>query len=240
MDWAERRSRLLEPGIPAKQRAIADAAGNEMDGYFAPIIDARRADPRDDIISALASAEEDGDRLTRREVLAVLRFLITAGITTTTDLVGTGTLCLLRNPDQLQRLRDDPGLLPGAIEEMARFEPPLCNTIRCAVRDCEVNGVPVGRQQMVSVSIGAANRDPSAFKNPDRFDVGRRESRSLSFGRGVHSCVGMQLANLQVRIAFEMLLERFGSMRLLTERPPWFEGFVLRGLKSLPVSAGPA
>ena len=240
VDWAERRSRLLEPGIPSEQRVMGGAAGKELDEYLAPIIDARRASPRDDMISELASAEEDGDRLARREVLAALRLLITAGIVTTADLLGTGMLTLLRNPDQLRRLGDDPGLLPGAVEEMARFEPPLFTAIRCAVRDCEVNGIPVKRHQRVFASIGAANRDPEAFSDPDRFDVGRREGRSLAFGRGVHGCIGAHLARLQNRIVFEMLLERFGSMRILTDRPAWYEGFAFRGLKSLPVSARPA
>ena len=238
--WSAQRARLLEPTIGAREREVAAEAGEAFNDYFRPIIQARRAAPEDDIVSALAQAEEEGDVLTERELLNMLRLLLIAGNETTTNLIGNGMLALLRNPGELERLRADPGLIPAAVEELLRFDSPVQTDFRGALEDCEVNGAPLRRGENVFLLIGSANRDPAMFEEPDRLDVGRSETSHISFGRGIHHCLGAPLARLEGRIFFEVLLERFASMRLLAERPPYRGGVVLRGLESLPVAAVPA
>ena len=238
--WSDQRARILEPTLTAGERETAEAAMRALDDYLMPIIGARRADPRDDVISALAQAEEEGDRLTEREVLIMLRLLLVAGNETTTNLIGNGMLALLRHPDQLAALRDDPALIPSAVEELLRFDSPVQVDVRYALDDCDVNGFALRRGDGVVMLLGAANRDPDRFPAPDRLDVGRREQNHLAFGRGIHHCLGAPLARLEGRVVLETLIERFGSLRLLDPRPAFRNSVVLRGLHALPVSAVPA
>ena len=233
--WSAQRARLLEPTVSRRERAIAQGAQQEFDAYFRAIIAMRRNEPRDDIISALALAEDGGERLSEREMLNILRLLLIAGNETTTNLIGNGMLALLRNPDQLARLRGDPDLMPGAIEELLRFDSPAQTTFRRVRFDCAVNGFEVRARDNVAVLVGAANRDPDVFAEPDRLDVGRAHCPHLSLGRGIHYCLGAPLARLEGRIAFEMLLERFARIDLLGPRPRFRSGIVSRGLESLTV-----
>ena len=233
--WSNRRARQLEPTISAQEREVAAAAAEALDAYFRPIIKQRRASPQDDIVSALAHAEEQGDTLTEREMLGMLRLLLVAGNETTTNLIGNGMLALLQHPDQFAKLRDDPSTIPVAVEELLRFDSPVQTDFRYALADCEVNGFPVRRGQNIVLLLGAANRDPEVFEDPDRLDVGRREGNHLSFGRGIHHCLGAPLARLEGRIVLEVLLERFSSLRLLADRPQFRDSIVLRGLRSLPL-----
>ena len=233
--WSNRRARLLEPTISDREREVASTAAEALDAYFRPIIKERRAAPQDDIVSALAHVEEQGDTLTEREMLTMLRLLLVAGNETTTNLIGNGLLALLQHPDQFAKLRDDPSTIPAAVEELLRFDSPVQTDFRYALADCEVNGFPVRRGQNIVLLLGSANRDPEVFEDPDRLDIGRREGNHLSFGRGIHHCLGAPLARLEGRIVLEVLLERFSSLRLLTDRPQFRDSIVLRGLRSLPV-----
>ena len=233
--WSAQRARLLEPTIGRREREAGAAASRAFDAYFRSIVEARRAEPRDDILSALVQAEDEGERLTERETLNMLRLLLIAGNETTANLIGNGTLALLRNPEQLRRLRDDPGLIPAAVEELIRFDSPVQTDFRRVLADCEVNGFPVRKRDNIVVLLGAANRDPEMFENPDRLDVGRDQRSHLSFGRGIHHCLGAPLARLEGRIVLEMLLERFSEIGLLTARPRFHRTIVLRGLESLPL-----
>ena len=217
--WSMQRARLLEPTVSPREREIAQIASSGFDAYFRKIIAARRTEPRDDILSALVQAQDEGNRLTERETLNMLRLLLIAGNETTTNLVGNGMLALLRNPDQLRRLRRDPSLIPNAVEELLRYDSPTQATFRRALADCEVNGFEVRKRDNVVVLVGAANRDPDAFENPDRLDVGRAKCPHLTLGRGIHHCLGAPLARLEGRIVFETLLERFPEISLLDERP---------------------
>ena len=238
--WSDQRARILEPTLTPAERETAESAMRALDAYLEPIISERKADPQDDIISALAQAEEEGDRLTEREVLVMLRLLLVAGNETTTNLIGNGMLALLRHPDQMAVLRDDPGLIPSAVEELLRFDSPVQVDMRSALDDCDVNGFPVRRGDSVVMLLGAANRDPDRFEAPDRLDVRRGDQNHLAFGRGIHHCLGAPLARLEGRVVLEALIERYGSMRLLEDRPPFRSSVVLRGLLSLPVAAVPA
>ena len=233
--WSDQRARVLEPAIDPRERAVAETASRALDAYFRPIIKERRAAPQDDIVSALAQAEDEGDRLTERETLNMLRLLLIAGNETTTNLIGNGMLALLRHPDQLQRLREDPGLIPSAVDELLRFDSPVQADFRRALADCEVNGFAVRQRENVVVLLGAANRDPDVFEDPDRLDVGRNDRAHLSFGRGIHHCLGAPLARLEGRIVLETLLERFSQIGLLSERPRFRNSIVLRGLDSLAI-----
>ena len=233
--WSDQRARTLEPSIDARERALADAANKSLNDYFRPIIEERRADPKDDIVSALAQAEEEGDRLTELEMLNMLRLLLIAGNETTTNLIGNGVLALLRHPDQLQRLRDDPSLIPLAVDELLRFDSPVQTDFRRALEDCEVNGFPLKKRDNIVLMLGAANRDPDVFDDPNRLDVGRGDRSHLSFGRGIHHCIGAPLARLEGRVVLEMLLERFSQISLRDEQPRFRNSIVLRGLESLPV-----
>ena len=233
--WSAQRARLLEPTISRRERRAGGAASRAFDAYFRPIIEERRAEPRDDIVSALVRAQDEGTQLSERETLNMLRLLLVAGNETTANLIGNGVLALLRHPEQLQRLREDPSLIPRAVEELLRFDAPAQADFRRVLADCEVSGYPLRKRDNVLLLLGAANRDPEVFEHPDQLDVGRDQGSHLSFGSGIHHCLGAPLARLEGRIVLEMLLDRFKSMSLLGDRPQFRRGLLLRGLRSLPV-----
>ena len=238
-EWSDQRARILEPTVSGRELQIAQQASRSLDAYFRTIIEARRVEPRDDIISALVHVEEAGDRLTEREMLGMLRLLLVAGNETTTNLIGNGMLALLRHPEQMRALRDDPGLIPMAVEELLRFDSPVQATLRLVLEDCEVNGFALRRGDNAVLLNGAANHDPAVFDDPDRLDVRRGEVNHVAFGRGIHYCLGAPLARLEGRIAVEVLLERYPALRLLSDRPAFRSSIVLRGLDALPVAAAP-
>jgi hypothetical protein len=213
----------------------ARRASDELSGYLATIAEERRSEPRDDLLSALLRAEEAGDQLTRKEVLSTCLLLLVAGNETTTNLIGSGVLALLRHPDQHARLREDPALLPNAVEEMLRFDGPVQLTSRFPLEDVAWPGGRVFRKgQQVLLGIAAANRDPEANPHPERFDVTRAEVRHLAFGQGVHFCLGAALARLEARHAIGALVRRFPGLRL-AEAPVWGDNTILRGPRALPV-----
>ena len=237
--WSDQRARTLEPTITKREREIAVEAGNALTTYFLGIIHERRTHPRDDLISALVAVGEAGDKLTEHEMVVMLRLLLVAGNETTTNLIGNGMLALLQHPDQLQLLRQQPGLMPSALEELLRYDAPVQTDIRTALEDMELGGKRIHKGQGVLLLIGSANRDPEIYSEPDRLDLTRHQTSHLAFGRGIHHCLGAPLARLEGRVAFEMLLERFEDIRLLTARPPFKDHVVLRGLEALPTAARP-
>jgi cytochrome P450 len=223
-----------EPGETIGERAQRSLF--ELAVYLNAVVAQRRAAPREDLISLLIAAEEKGDVLSTEELLANLVLLLLAGHETTTNLIGNGLLALLRHPDQLQRLRDDPALIPTAVEELLRFDSPVQGTRRITTAAVEIGGrrIPAGRP--VVVLLGAANRDPAQFPDPDRLDLGRRDNRHLSFGQGIHYCLGAPLARLEGQIAFSTVLRRLPRLELATDRLVWRDNPVLRGLTALPVT----
>jgi cytochrome P450 len=237
--WSNQRARTLEPTITTRERDIAAEAGKALTAYFLGIINERRANPRDDLISALVAVEEGGDKLTEDEMVVMLRLLLVAGNETTTNLIGNGLLALLRHPEQLQLLRRQPDLMPSAIEELLRYDAPVQTDIRTALEDMELGGKLIRKGQGVLLLIGSANRDPEVYSEPDRLDLTRHETSHIAFGRGIHQCIGAPLARLEGRIAFAMLLERFEDIHLLTDRPQFKDHVVLRGLETLPTGARP-
>jgi len=237
--WSDRRARALEPTITPREIQEANRAAHEIDDYFRGVIKARRREPRDDLISTLVATEDADDTLTQDELLVMLRLLLIAGNETTTNLIGNGMLALLRHPDQLQKLRAHPDLIDTAVEEMLRYDTTVQVDFRSALEDVEIGGQRITRGQGIMLLLGAANHDPEVFHAPEQFDITRRAASHLSFGRGVHHCLGAPLARAEARLAFTGLLERFSDIRLLTEHPPFKDNVVLRGLKSLPIGATP-
>jgi cytochrome P450 len=208
----------------------------ELRAYFAGIVAQRRVEPRDDLISALVKAQEEGDRLNEAELLANAVLLLNAGHETTTNLIGNGMLALLRHPDQLRRLREDPTLIPTAVEELLRYDSPVQFTSRVLKADLSLGGKQLRAGQTALLLLGAANRDPAQFPDPDRLDVGRADNKHLAFGLGSHFCLGAPLARLEGRIVFETLLRRLPGLRLAQPAPVYRPNFNLRGLEALEVA----
>jgi cytochrome P450 len=212
-------------------------ASAELVEYLTTIVEERRRSPREDLISALVQAEDGGSRLTREELLAFTIVLLIAGHETTINLIDNGMLGLLGAPDQYELLRDDRSLVPAAVEEFLRHDSPVQGLIRVATRDVEVGEKQIRGGDALLVLIGAANRDPARFADPDRLDIRREDNRHLSFGLGPHFCLGAPLARLEAHVAFGALLERFPGLELAGQ-PERGGTFVLRGLSRLPVQAG--
>src|SRR5262245_19915024 len=235
--WSDRRARVLEPTITPREIQEANRAAYELDDYFRGVIQARRFAPRDDLISRLVATEEAGDKLTQDELLVMLRLLLIAGNETTTNLIGNGMLALLRHPEQLQALQQNPALIPTAIEELLRYDTPVQLDGRTALEDMQIKGRSIVKGQGIVLLLGSANRDPEVFTHPEQLDITRNEASHIAFGRGIHHCLGAPLARLEGRIAFEALFERFTDLRLLTAQPQFKDNVVLRGLKALPIGA---
>ncbi|MBR0842297.1 cytochrome P450 [Bradyrhizobium liaoningense] len=232
--------RLLDP-VPLSPEEISQGnAGNLMaQMYFQQLFELRRRNPGDDLITQLVQAEEDGSKLTNEELTANIILLFGAGHETTVNLIGNGLLALHRNPDQLALLKARPELMAGAIEEFLRYDSSVQMTGRVALEDIDdLGGVKIPKGEAVLCLLGSANRDPAVYPDrPDRLDVTRPNVKPLSFGGGIHFCLGAQLARIEAEIAIATLLRRLPDLRLDDiENPEWRATFVLRGLKRLPAS----
>lgn len=208
----------------------------EMCSYFRAAVQEHRQHLGNDLICALLNAELDGDSLTEEEVVANSIMLMTGGQETTTNLIGNGTLTLLRHPDQLENLRADPSLIPSAIEELLRYESPIQYTSRLAADDVQMGGKTIRKGQAVIAIMGAGNRDPERFPDPDRLDIRRQDNRHLAFAWGAHFCFGAPLARLEGQIAFETMLHRMPNLSLEPGPVTWRENLGFRGLTRLLVT----
>ncbi len=222
----------------AAGRDRAESASQKILGYLAEVIADRRREPRDDLISAMIEAQEEREVLSDGELLATANLLLLAGHETTTNLIGNGTLALLREPEQLERLRAEPELVESAVEELLRFDSPVQATTRVATEDVEIGDQVVPAGALVLVSIGAANRDPERFEAPDDLDLARDPNPHLAFGFATHFCLGAPLARLEAQVAFSALTQRFPDLALLDDAPAYRENPVLRGIRQLRVSTG--
>jgi cytochrome P450 len=217
------------------------AAGTAMYHYFNDLIAAKRRSPADDLISALVDARDSGDVLDERDLLAMLFLLLVAGHETTANLIATGTLALLTNPAEFARLRSQPELLPGAVEELLRYSNPLNHaTERFTLEPTEIAGVTIPARSWVLCVTSSANRDPGRFADPDRLDVGRDAGGHVAFGHGIHYCLGAPLARLEGEIAFGALLARFPDLSLAVDPATlrWRPSSLIHGLENLPVRLG--
>jgi cytochrome P450 len=225
---------MLPPDSEVGQRSVAGRRA--LAEYFRELIAARRASPRDDMLSALIAAEEAGDKLNEDELLATCILLLVAGHETTVNLIGNGTLALLRHPAELRRLRDDPGIIGTAVEELLRFDGPVQRTARIPSEDIVIGGRTIPKGEMVMPFLGAADRDAAQFPDPHRLDLTRADNRHIAFGMGIHFCLGAPLARMEGQIAINTLLRRLPKLALATDTPQFRQSLTLRGLQSLPVS----
>jgi cytochrome P450 len=218
---------------------VIERAGHvtlQFHDYLRNLLHQRRKAPKDDLISGLMAAEEQGDRLSEDELLGMCVFLLLAGHDTTLSLVGNAILSLVHHPDQLELLKHDPARISMAVEEFLRYESPVQMTFRLALVDMEIEGRRIEKGQYVCIALGAANRDPDQFPDPDRLDIARHENRHLAFGGGIHFCPGAPLGQMEAQIAINTLLRRMPNLRLDTDQPEWRRMVVFRGLKRLPLS----
>ena len=232
--WAATIAPTLDPIATEEQIAAAEAAMRGWDAYTRELMAERRRKPGHALLDDMLAVEEDGTRLTSDEIAANMTFLFLAGHETTTNLIGNGLLALLRHQDQLAALREDPGLVKNAIEEVLRFDSPVQFTARVAVETTQVEGIEVKAEHPIMLALGAANHDERRFDAADTLDVRRRDVKPLSFGGGIHYCVGAALARAEAKAAFERLVARTGQLAL-AERPEWRPGINLRALTRLPI-----
>jgi len=235
--WSSDIARSLDAiGLLADPEIVARgvAARRNLTDYFRRLLPERRKHPQVDLLSLLIAVEEQGDKLNEGELLAMCLLLFIAGHETTVNLIGNGTLALLEHPDQMAKLRDDPTLIASAIEELLRYDSPVQWTARITNADVEVGGRTIPSGSMVIAAIGAANRDPRHFQDPDRLDIVRADNRHVSFGFGIHYCLGAPLARVEGQIALGTLLRRMPDLALQTgATTEWRKSSALRGLQTL-------
>jgi cytochrome P450 len=228
--------RILEP-VPMTREEMDQANMNTRlaGAYFDQLCNLRRKEPKDDLTTELVRAEEAGDKLTSEELQANIGLLFGAGHETTTNLIGNGLLALHRSPTEWERIKKDPSLIPNMIEELLRYDSSVQLTGRVTNADVEVGGVTIPAKESVVILLGAANRDPAQYADPDRLDVARQNVRPLSFGGGIHFCLGAQLARLEGELVFAALVRRMPNLELPEkDKPAWRRSFTLRGLTKLP------
>jgi cytochrome P450 len=233
--WSADLVQLLDPLQASGGTTTVRRATHEIFDYFEGVLAERRREPRDDLLSAMIAAEEDGQHLETLDLLALSALLLVAGHETTSNLIGNAVLALLRNPDERKRLTDDPNLIGTAVDEFLRFDGPVLFTDRAARSDSEIHGRRIRKNQLVGLVLSAANRDPARFADPDRLDVGRTDNPHLAFGHGNHFCLGSQLAKLETELAVGSLLRRFPDFTGDPEPTGWRRSMILRGPVSVPL-----
>jgi len=230
----------LEPTLTPDMLERGNRAVNEFLDYLKTLVDERRRKPGDyetDVLTRLIQGEKDGERLSEKELYHQCIFLLNAGHETTTNLIGNGMWLLLTHPEALARLRIDPGLVPSAIEEMLRYEGPIQLNNRRLTAPMELGGKTLSEGTSITIAIGAANRDPAQFPDPDRFDIARKPNRHVAFGQGDHACSGMNVARMEGRVAFSRLLARLPKIELAGE-PERDRRIRFRGFRNLPIRVG--
>jgi len=230
---------VLELVVTPEALSAATAANATLERYFADLVAERRARPQDDLLTRLIQAEDEGDQLSEPELVSTAILLFAAGFETTTNLIGNAVLGLLRHPDQLDRLRADRSLVKPAVEEILRYDSPVQIAVRTAYEDMDVGGRRMEAGSTVLALLGAANRDPARYTDPDRLDIGRSEGAPISFGSGIHFCLGAALARLEGQVVLDRLLDRFRTIELVGGDPVHRDSLTLRGLVALPVRFTP-
>ncbi len=225
----------FDPFASEEKKKKAELAFNQLRAYLETTVAERRANPKDDLITALIQAEDEGSFFNDKEVVSMISLLLAAGNVTTTDLLGNGMKNLLSNPDQVQLLRDDPSLLVNTVEEMLRYEGPVTFSGRITVDEREIAGCPMHAGQSITVSLGAANYDPRLHKDPHKFDITREDIDHVAFGGGRRYCLGAPLARLEAQIGVKTLLNRFPNLRLPAQELQWKTVPGFRGLETLTV-----
>ncbi|MDT0343566.1 cytochrome P450 [Streptomyces litchfieldiae] len=234
--WSNSIVKMYEYGLPPEGAAVAERAAGEFVDYLRALAAARSREPGDDLISDLVAVRDGTDRLSDDELVGTAVLLLMAGHEATVNVIGNGVLALLRHREQWDRLVADPALLPTAVEELIRFDAPLQLFERTATEATSVAGHELAAGDRIAALLGAAARDPAVFDEPDRLDIGRSPNPHLGFGAGIHYCVGAPLARVEIAAALEALVTRLPGLRL-AEEPVRRDEFVIRGLRTLPVTA---
>lgn len=232
-EWSEASILGLNPLRTPEQTQRMEWGSNNLADYFAELMAARRVQPQDDLISDLVALQAQGAPLSDEEVRSNLSALLIGGNLTTTDLIGNGVWLLLRHPEELAKLKADPGLAGAAIEEILRYESPVGITNRVISDEREVGGCPMHTHHSVITSLHAANRDPEVFDDPDRFDITRKHVPHVAFGGGAHICIGAPLARIEAKQALTRLFERFPDLHLAGDEPTWRALPFFRGMEAL-------
>ncbi|MGW3566484.1 cytochrome P450 [Streptomyces sp. NPDC000941] len=233
--WTEQISRVIDPSITAEDAVEMNAAEVEFREYVAGHLKERRSAPRDDILSLLLHAEVDGGRLTEEEIIANVQFLFVAGHETTVNLIGNGLLALLRHPDQLRMLRDNPEIITDSIDEITRYDPPVQIVSRLLTEDVPLAEVTLPAGAKVMLLFGAAGRDPERYPDPDRLDLTRTGVKTLAFSGGPHYCIGAALGKLETSMVLTELLRRYSTIELTGDDLVWRPNVSFRGLRELPL-----
>lgn len=229
--WSLGCMQALNPFRTEEQTALYEESTTTLADYLAVEVEKRRGNDAEDLISRMARAEEEGDTLTTADIVLLIRLLLIAGNSTTTDMIGSGVVKLLQNPEQLAKLKANPSLIDNALDEILRVEPPVAQALRTAPEDMDVNGVHVAKGETVHLSLFGAHYDPALNPDPQKFDIERQNIQHFAFGGGAHFCLGAQLGKVQGRIALPMLFERFPNLALAPDKPvlhkvaPAFNGY---------------
>jgi cytochrome P450 len=235
-DWSEGVILGLNPMRSPEENAYMMASGEKLDAYFTELMDARRIEPKDDLISDMVQAQANGGDFDDDELRTNLQALLVGGNLTTTDLIGNGVWLFLQHPEQLEALKQKPELAANAVEEVLRYEAPVQATSRIVSEDREVAGCPMKKSQPVFMSLAAANRDPSKFENPEAFDITTKRASHISFGGGAHICIGAPLARIEARRVYQKLFERYPNMTLPDQELVWRSLPFFRGIETLEVA----
>jgi cytochrome P450 len=234
--WTGAVHSVLAPVAQPQRMPAANDAASEFMTYIRALVAKRRAAPGDDLLTALIAAEEGGERLTEEELVATVLFMFTAGHATTRDLVGSGLLAFMNNRDQWESLVSDPSLAPSAVEECLRYYPSVQLTPRRALQETMFAGTAIAAGEPLLVSIAASNRDPRRFPDPDRFDIRRADNEHLTFGGGIHYCLGAMLARAEAQIIFGTLARRYPKMELAQQTIEWRDTIMFRGPKAVRIT----
>jgi cytochrome P450 len=233
--WTDWIGHVIDPIVTPDMQVAMNRAATEFGAYLTEQIRLRRANPGPDLLSSLVRTDDAGERLTDDEVVANVLLLFNAGHETTVNLIGNGMLALLRHPEQMTLLRETPGLMSQAVEELIRYDSPVQVGARIMAADVPLGGTTIPAGAKVMLLYGAANRDPARYADPDRLDLRRAGVKSLAFGGGPHFCIGAPLARLEIDMVFTALLERYRSIELAAGELSWRANFNLRGLNELPL-----
>ena len=234
-EWSDDAVLSLDVAIGKEEQAKADQAQSNLLDYFQELIDERRKNLADDLLSDLIRSEESGDKLSHIELLVMCNLLLIAGHETTTNLIGNGFLALIRNREQFEMLREDRSLLKSAVEEFLRYDPPVQRVSRALYRDAKFSGKLLPKGSVATAVIGSANRDPLVFESPNKLNIARKENKHLSFSAGIHYCLGAQLAKLEAEVAFNCLCDMFKQPRLY-EEPVWRKNSNMHGMETLKIA----
>ena len=234
-EWSDDAVLSLDVAIGKEEQAKADQAQSNLLDYFQELIDERRKNLADDLLSDLIRSEESGDKLSHIELLVMCNLLLIAGHETTTNLIGNGFLALIRNREQFEMLREDRSLLKSAVEEFLRYDPPVQRVSRALYRDAKFSGKLLPKGSVATAVIGSANRDPLVFESPNKLNIARKENKHLSFSAGIHYCLGAQLAKLEAEVAFNCLCDMFKQPRLYDE-PVWRKNSNMHGMETLKIA----